>query len=436
MRMWFKRLAITVVGLFGLLMLTGVGFWVTTKPVSPAVPADGVIRFEIDDGSTLVANFATLEVPENRKMPGSRSISIAYLRVKGDVDGSAPPMFLLAGGPGGSYTEIMNGGGITEAIPVAYINTMRKFGDVIIPDLRGTHYSQPDYLCDGSVGSHLALTLMKYHADRIDRAIVYGVEGYDHTYDNPAAVRDTAIKISEMASGVWKAAGREGDPLLALQNEAATSSKGGDNLSKLLPFELALFGMTGQGFSLYKRATMTSWPNYVAKLVDGGLSGQAFFFRNAGGLLLAPRGWSGAAVGLFDCASGLSKDRREAMTEASSPLFNRMSFTYYDSICAGWNVPELPDSFREASLVTVPTLFVQGDLDFATPFSNATETMINFPESHLVVVGNGSHSAFFEALTETEEMPQVVTAWMNGKAPATSRIDLPAVFFDSVVAKD
>ncbi|MEM1176623.1 MAG: alpha/beta hydrolase [Pseudomonadota bacterium] len=501
MKKWIKRIAITFIGLVSLLTMIGFGLWMVARPESPEVPPIGEITFDLDDGSTLNGEFATLEVAENRNRPDSRSISIAYLRIKGDVDSAAPPMFLLAGGPGGSYMENMNGGGITEAIPVAYINMMRQFGDVIIPDLRGVHYSQPNYLCDGSVGSwpavrseealrnvlttsaracreklvadgfdlegytvlqaaqdivdlathlgyedfrvmggsfgsHLAMTLMKYHPDRIDRAIVYGVEGYDHTYDNPAAVRETVTKISKMSADVWKAAGRQGDPLLALDTEVAASLEGDDNPSQLLPFELALFGMNGQGFSLYKRATMTSWPTYVAKLIDGGLTGQAFFFRNAGGLLLAPRGWSGAAVGLFDCASGLSKARRETMTQANSPLFNRMSFTYYDAICAGWNVPELPDSFREASPVMVPTLFVQGDMDFATPFSNATETMINFPESHLVVVGNGSHSAFFEALTETEEMPRVVTDWLNGKAPATNRINLPAVVFDTVVAKD
>ncbi|MCD2341218.1 alpha/beta hydrolase [Ideonella azotifigens] len=60
-----------------------------------------------NDGSAMPYEIGTLHVPENRDKPGSRLISIGFARVKASRPTQAPPIFLLAGGPGVTMLDIV-----------------------------------------------------------------------------------------------------------------------------------------------------------------------------------------------------------------------------------------------------------------------------------------------------------------------------------------
>ncbi|MEM1114371.1 MAG: alpha/beta hydrolase [Pseudomonadota bacterium] len=450
----------------------------------------GFYELETDEGYVLSIESGRVAVPENRARPDSRQISIAYYRVKGASDG--PPIVMLDGGPGGSFTEKLAEGGARQESARYRVDLYRQFGDVIMPDLRGINLSQPNIRCDGSsgpwiritsdeafaeaiagggkacrdklvaegfdlagyniieaaadvvavmdslgydtfrvaggsFGGQLAFTLLKYHGERIDRAIIDGVEPYDHTYDDPRGLHEAAQRISAMAADAWQARGNEGDPLSALIDLAQRAEQDPDTADGLSPLNVYALGLQGLG----SRKSMKSWVATVDDLLKNGPSGvQVFLLRNVGSLFLGPRGWDPAASGLIDCASGVSDARRADMESYDHVLFNEAAYFFDDARCRGWNVPELPDEFRQFDENTTPVLFVQGSIDFSTPPSNVNEALQHFPNSHLIVVENGSHGAYYEALTLSEQMKPAVEAWLSGEIPATERILLPPVEFE------
>jgi pimeloyl-ACP methyl ester carboxylesterase len=73
----------------------------------------------------------SLTVPENRSVSGSRTIPIKYVRLPATGDKVGPPIIYLAGGPGGSGIGAIN-------YRYRMFMAMRKYGDVIALDQRGT----------------------------------------------------------------------------------------------------------------------------------------------------------------------------------------------------------------------------------------------------------------------------------------------------------
>ncbi len=59
------------------------------------------------DGSSMSYEVGTLYVPENRDRPDSRLIGVGFARVKASRPTGAPPIFLLAGGPGTTMLDIV-----------------------------------------------------------------------------------------------------------------------------------------------------------------------------------------------------------------------------------------------------------------------------------------------------------------------------------------
>jgi pimeloyl-ACP methyl ester carboxylesterase len=59
------------------------------------------------DGAPMAYEIGTLYVPENRDKPGGRLIGVGFARVKAARPTGAPPIFLLAGGPGVTMLDIV-----------------------------------------------------------------------------------------------------------------------------------------------------------------------------------------------------------------------------------------------------------------------------------------------------------------------------------------
>lgn len=112
--------------------------WQTTAfaqaPEAPALEMEPY-AFENHDGTTVQAELGRLTVPENRHRPDSRSIELSFVRFPSTAEKPGPPIVYLAGGPGGS--------GITTARYSRFplFMALRKFGDVIAFDQRGTGLS-------------------------------------------------------------------------------------------------------------------------------------------------------------------------------------------------------------------------------------------------------------------------------------------------------
>ena len=102
---------------------------------SELAPLEGVKTL---DGRTLEATKGKLYVPENRRVPGSRKIMLAFGIIESTAEEPGPPIVYLHGGPGGSATN--------EAFDPAAMSRWAQFldlGPVILLDQRGCGRSSP-----------------------------------------------------------------------------------------------------------------------------------------------------------------------------------------------------------------------------------------------------------------------------------------------------
>ena len=193
------------------------------------------------------AELGRLLVPENRQEPGSALIELAFIRMRSRSSHPAPPLVILAGGPGVPGSDWARFGSF-----VPWFEELLSVCDIILLDQRGTGFSNPrldclerwmlpldqpgerelflrvtgercqeaaafwrqrgidlagyttsesaddiealrqalglDRIClyGASYGSHLALATLRRHGSHIDRAILALVEGPDQTIKLPS----------------------------------------------------------------------------------------------------------------------------------------------------------------------------------------------------------------------------------------------------------
>lgn len=450
-----------------------------------------VYTIDTDDGLTLTGEEGAISVTENKGRDESRNISIGFRRFRGADGASGAPVFLLAGGPGGSYNERLDEGGARQAHSVTLINLFRRVGDVVLVDLRGVNLSTPNTLCEGaadktksiaalddflaiqrsigercraklaeegfnieaytvvsaaddvvsvaetlgydkislygrSFGSHWALTLAKYHGDRIDRMVLEGIEGLDDTYDDPAAALTAAERIAAEAAPTWNNQHGFDTPLEALRNLSETADK---DTAELTPFEVHRAVKFGPGYSLGTRDGMAGWARGVHALLAGEI-GPVVAQRQA----IAARlglGWDAAAEGMFDCASGIS-DARRAKLSSFEGFDISGDIAGYDAYCAGWRIAPLPNEFRADFRSDIPVLMFAGSFDVMTPSTNAERAILQFSNGTLIGIMGGSHDALSEALAVDPSLGDKIINWMGGGAPPASLIMLPPLPFEPV----
>ncbi|EYF07209.1 alpha/beta hydrolase [Chondromyces apiculatus] len=232
------------------------------SPTGARADADLVIEngtVRDPQGATVSYEIGTLLVPENRQVPGSRTISIGFARIKAPRPTGAPPVFWLPGGPGltvlGAFTDsdpasqgrlkswltfgaaadlvILEQRGYTrrgeildiksEAFPLdkpasvqADAEAMRALARAAVaahPDKDLSGYTIAAFAADvdalrralgydkislfgGSFGSQWSLAVMRLYPDTVARAVLSGVEPLDNGYDMPSHVLAALQRIA------------------------------------------------------------------------------------------------------------------------------------------------------------------------------------------------------------------------------------------------
>jgi pimeloyl-ACP methyl ester carboxylesterase len=214
------------------------------------------------DGSQIKALMGTLLVPENRSIEGGNLIELAFIRVKAPTYGTPTPLFLIAGGPGGSSIEsvknIVTYGGqqILQALgrdivgvdqrgvglskpnlqnevrfgfPLGVPGNPREMMEIVreksrqvveywenrgvdlsgyntaesaddLDDVRDALGYRNMMLWGGGYGSHLVFTTLRRHGDVIDRAIVQSPEGPNHTIKTPSQVQRGLERVAALVA--------------------------------------------------------------------------------------------------------------------------------------------------------------------------------------------------------------------------------------------
>lgn len=431
-----------------------------------------------------------LRVPVRHDAPSSDSLTIHFVRFASTSPDPGSPIVYLAGGPGGSGTYSAAGDrfglfhllrqagdvivldqrgtfltrpygvcpgmwnypldeplepatlavvlrpflqecyeAFADDMDVAAFNTRQSAED--LDDLREALRAERLVLWGISYGTHLGLAYIRQHPDRVERAILAGVEGPDHTYKLPSNLDrifmrvDSAVRADPEAREVMPdLLGSYRALLGALAREPARvelpGSEGTTREVVVGPADL----QRAMYESLGEREDIVEVVRRAAPVLAGDLTSLGEYAADAS------LGNRALVMSLsMDCASGATAARRDRIAEeAETALFGNIGNLSLEATCAAWPVPDLGDEFRSPLVSDVPALFISGTLDPRTPPSNAEEVAVGFSRGHHLVIEGGSHDD--DLFLASPVIWETMLAFLRGETELPATVTLPPLKFD------
>lgn len=466
------------------LSLPGLALLSRAARAQEAQPEAGPFRFKAGNGEEVDAERGFFEVPEDRRIPGSRRIRLGYVRFASTARNPGPPIIYLAGGPGGSGPRTAMG----PRFPI--FMALRAVGDVIALDQRGVGLSStiPDRptttplpamthagmtawyreemqkawidwtragiamsgynteqnaddiedlrrhlgvdkvnLWGISYGTHLALSVLKRHPNSIGRVALASLEGQDQTIKRPAHIDMFLDRVDQLmgADPAVRAAIPDMPALMRRVHERYEANP----VTVALAAENGTVDMQMGGFGIqYMASAMVANPPSLSMLP------KIYQALDAGKTdVLAPlfppphRFFNlGGMSEAMDMASGISPERlalvtREAKTAVLGDAFN-MPMPHLLGAIPG---VDLGEDFRAPIRIETPALLVAGSLDGRTPPEEQAEVIAQFRNKTQVLVENAGHNVF-EAHPEVQTL---LVSFFGEEAVNDTRLHLPAPDF-------
>jgi pimeloyl-ACP methyl ester carboxylesterase len=451
-------------------------------PSPPPSPSRaGPFRFKGWQGQDTDAERGFFEVPEDRRDPKSRKIRLSYVRFASTAAKPGPPIIYLAGGPGGLATRAAGG----PRYPI--FMALREVADVIAFDQRGTGLSNaipdrpastrppPEFTQAGltsyfrtdfqeawadwtkagvamtgynteqnaddiddlrrhlgaekvdlwgiSYGTHLALSMLKRHGDRVNRVALASLEGQDQTVKRPAAIDALLRQVDGLLAADPAVRAAIPDLPALMRRVHAKMEAAPVKMPATLngaPVELKIGGFAIQlmaGGLIANPQTLIMLPELYLAL-DAGKTDVLKPFMNEFAGLLGIAGMPEAT----DLASGISPGRlalvrREAK---SAVLGEALNFPMPQLLGAVPGV-DLGEGFRTPLRIDHPALLVAGSLDGRTPLPEQDEVAAQFQRKSRVIVENAGHNVF-EAHPDVQAL---LVRFFRGEAVADTRLGLP-----------
>ena len=446
--------------------------------------------FENNKGEKVESEFGTLLVPENRSNPQSNLIELAFVRFKSTAKTPGPPIVYLAGGPGGSGIGTATGsrfplfmalreiadviafdqrgtghskpnlgcvermaipldvapspelvmkellvnargcafywGGL-QRVDLAAYNTNESADD--LDDLRKALGARQIRLWTISYGTHLAFAAMRRHPKSINRAILAGTEGPDHTYKLPSNIQ----KHLEDLSALIKAdpeIGKDIPDFLGLMKSVF------DQLDAQPQAVEITDTRTRQKVKVIVNKFVMQY--IVASNIGTEVTARfpALFYRASKGDFTNPaqvwlnesrRGIGSAMSYMMDCASGQTVARRARIeNEAKGTLLGDIFNLPFPDVCLEWKAPDLGDTFRSPLRSDVPVLFISGTLDARTPVSNAEEYRTGFANSTHMIIEGAVHSD--PLFLSSPKIKEGMMEFLRGQPVTVTKISAPLKF--------
>jgi pimeloyl-ACP methyl ester carboxylesterase len=443
------------------------------------------------DGASMPYEIGTLYVPENREKPGGRLVGVGFARVKASHPTDAPPIFLLAGGPGltmldivldhdaaarrrvkgwQAYAEVadlvvieqrgysLRGEMLeldTPALPldqptttaqdIAFTSDLARRAASAFPkaDLSGYSIGQIaddvhdlskalgyDHisLAAASFGSQWAFAVLKRHPGLVARALISSAEPLDHGYDMPSQVFAALQRIAVEADQ------DEGlKPYLPSGGLVAAMTATRDRLAKgSVTVTLADGRRIVLGVEDYQYALVTYAANAAAfpRFVLSAFHGHyGDWAKDAADWRAA--GKSALINPLINIGLDMSAPRKALLwSDPALPMLGGWNFAAYLATKGAWATPDAGDAFRRPALDETPILFVQGDWDTSTPMENTLAMLPYFPNARTILVHRAQHNGTFALLRTRPEAAAKAYAFLrDGRTDA-----LPAeIALDPVV---
>jgi pimeloyl-ACP methyl ester carboxylesterase len=448
--------------------------------------------FTLSAGSQSVAcELGRLVVRENRRNANSKLIELAFLRIKSTADKPGFPVVYLDGGPGSSAINIaripdyfqsfmklrevgdvilLDQRGVgrskpnlsrlsTEPLPTdlfvdseialrafrarvkaaadhfrsqgvdlqAY-NTRESAGDV--DDLRKALGAEKINLVGFSYGTHLGLACIRYYGARLNRVVLIGTEGPDHTDKLPFSsdkslqhLAEVVARDSELGSKIPDLFGLLKRVLDRLEKDPVTV-RINQNSNKPLDVKVGKFGL--QFLIMRDLGDTNDLPIFPAW----------FYSMDRGDWRILARfvekryNQFGAGIQLMsvimDAASGCSKTRRlQIEKEAKTALLGNTVNFPYPGVDEVIDHPDLGDAYRSPIRTTVPTLFFSGNFDNNTPSFQTDEVRRFFKISTHIVIENAGH----ESMLDNARVQQSMVDYLRGRDVSAVKIALPPLKF-------
>lgn len=455
----------------------------------------GTTEVTLYDKTVVRVESGRLDVPESRARPSRRRVTIPFYRLKSEAREPAAPIFLLAGGPGSSWLEQFEaeethrearfyqtiadvvlfdqrGGGRStpemkcgdsaplpppdvpldmttvartlrqllvqcrdrwqsQGVDLAAYNTVESAAD--LNDLRLALGYPKITLIGGSYGSHLALQFMRQFPGAVERAVIFGVEGPDHTWDDPAGALHTLERIAAATGqspafrdripegGLLQALERvlarvDAEPQVVTLTEGETTRRVRVDGARLRQMARADAG---------RRNAAWVWPERILAMDRGDFTEVASRMARQARLVLPdPVHFS------MDCASGASEGRRQhSRTSAARRILGDINFEYAVA-CDVWPFDDPGPSYRANVVSDIPTLIIHGTWDTSTPIENAREVAASLKAATLVEVIGGNHGALYNLFARWAPMRDTLGAFLAGR-PAT----FPATIDDTAAIR-
>jgi len=383
-------------------------------------------------GKPIDAEILWLVTPFVRGDESAGQTRLAVLKLKSSAEDPLPPLVYLAGGPGDSavnardsyfleplFTQalktrdvvLMDQRGVGRSRPwalwaareplprdvflseAAAIETLRErhesaktffekrdlrldgFTSVEAADdleaLRGALGAGKISLLSFSYGTHLVLVTLRRHGGGIDRAVLVGTEGLNHTFKLPSVYDEQLDKLTEAVSrqpDVAKFVPDMNESWRRILKTAADSpyQVRVESRGEIIDLPVGPFGLQWiVRRDLGDTHDLPVFPALFYSLERGDTSVLQSFVEKR--YSQYGSGVSGMQV-MTDLASGATEARYGRIREeAAESLFgNTMNFPDW-FIRDIWGNPDLGGSFRESFTSAVPILFVSGTLDCQTP---------------------------------------------------------------------
>lgn len=454
----------------------------------------------VANGEEVTLDSGRLHLPENRLKDSGRFISIPFYRLTTEAADPGPPIFILAGGPGSSGIRQFSGvdayqaiqfyrrfsdvvvfdqrgtGGsqpnlkcpgarmgipldqpataeaigrvfnqmalecqahwVSQGVDLKAYNTRENAADV--NDLRKALGYDKIILIGGSYGSHLGLHLLRAYGAHIDRAIFYGIEGTDHTYDQPSHVVAALGRVAAFVeqSGVYADRIPENGLMGALEAAIARvrdqpvqheMERGGETYRVWITSAVVQLIATMKAGS---RDNPEFWPELVLAMYEGDYSMAARAASSLRGM-----GRPNAMKYMMDHASGLTPERREKIRrDPASSVLGMLDLDLF-ATQETWAAEDLGNNFRAPVVSDVPVLMVHGTWDTSTPIENAWAVAASLNNAHLIEVEGGNHGGLFNLFAHWGPAWETVEGFLrNDDTPLSTRVILDKPVFPKEVA--
>ncbi len=244
-------------------------------------------------------------------------------------------------------------------------------------------------LLAGSYGTHLALATAARHPALVDRMILAGVEGPDHTLKEPMRVEEVLATIAierrpTLLTDLRTLRERLTDaPITVPLSDGSSVVVGGGDLERWVTDALDAVPEIN--------AVIAAIP----QLLRGDYSSLGRWAESA----RRPRPLNLMNVSM-DCASYASTERLVRIREQTNAgVFGGAINTPLPGVCDTPGLPRLPDAFRVPVRATARTLLIAGTFDGRTPVANAEEVASGLPNGELLVIPGVAHSLMGHPLT-------------------------------------